>query len=144
MRNTVNAISSAIELSAFKSWAPGGTIRKFKWSWSNSAISGEHEDANSFFYRLVREDYDPDSPWWLNTTIVLEVEGMQPDETVPGGVRISSDTDEAWFAYYPPSDGRRDWEITVVRPGGELGEIYYVYEVKDFFPDRDIVVRWRR
>jgi hypothetical protein len=24
------------------------------------------------------------------------------------------------------------------------GEIYYVYQVRDFFPDRDIVVRWRR
>jgi hypothetical protein len=26
----------------------------------------------------------------------------------------------------------------------ERGEIYYAYEVRDFFPDRDIVVRWRR
>jgi hypothetical protein len=26
----------------------------------------------------------------------------------------------------------------------EGGEVYYVYEVRDFFPDRDIVVRWRR
>ncbi|MBU2691975.1 MAG: hypothetical protein KJ970_13730 [Candidatus Eisenbacteria bacterium] len=26
----------------------------------------------------------------------------------------------------------------------EGGEVYYAYEVRDFFPDRDIVVRWRR
>jgi hypothetical protein len=24
------------------------------------------------------------------------------------------------------------------------GEVYYAYEARDFFPDRDIVVRWRR
>jgi hypothetical protein len=29
-------------------------------------------------------------------------------------------------------------------PRRARGEIYYAYEAKDFFPDRDIVVRWRR
>jgi hypothetical protein len=24
------------------------------------------------------------------------------------------------------------------------GEVYYTYEADDFFPDRDIVVRWRQ